>query len=257
MTGEQPDARAELSRLRKLEQNLRAERERIRAAAAGEIQQLQTALRETASRAAQRERELQSLRAALGRGSGGWRLRRRGAQLDPFERERQQLEERARAVAATESRQRKTQAELAAERERLELAGEGKDGELLAELREGERRIEELEQELLVLRAEREDRRELLEREEIHAREVELAQREEELARREVELSLLKRRIGEEERRLQERAWRSGALRRHEPGDVVARPAGELTFSEGWRLLSSGHDGEARPEQADWRGGNW
>src|SRR5262249_38500109 len=123
----------ELERLRKLEQTLRAERERIRAAAAGEVLQLQTALRESATRAAQRERELQGLRSELQRGAGS-RLRRRRLRRDPattgalervlatFERERRQLEERARAVAQTEQRQRRTAAELDTERERLTKA---------------------------------------------------------------------------------------------------------------------------------------
>ena len=64
-----PEIGAELARLRKLEQSLRAERERIRASAAAEVHQLQTALRETAARAAHREREVQHLRGEVQRGA--------------------------------------------------------------------------------------------------------------------------------------------------------------------------------------------
>src|SRR5581483_698652 len=152
------DRSTELARLRKLEQSLQAERDRIRAAAAGDVLQLQAALRETAARAAQREREVQGLRAQLQPGLRG-RLRRRRFRSDPdttgavqrmratFERERQQLEERARAVAQTELRQRRFQAELDAERKRLATAGEKAGGQegLLAELRAAELRIAELE----------------------------------------------------------------------------------------------------------------
>ena len=50
-------------------------------------------------------------------------------------------------------------------------------------------------------------------RDEISAREIDLAGRAEEVTRREIQLSLVRRRIGEEERRLQERAWRTGAVK--------------------------------------------
>jgi hypothetical protein len=265
------DQVAELARLRKLEQSLRAERERIRAAAAGEVLQLQTALRETAARAAQREREVEGLRTQLQRGSGGLRLRRRRLRpgsdttgavqrvVATFERERQQLEERARAVAETELRQRKTQAELDAERDRLRMAGEGGNSELLAELRQAERRIDELEAELTAVESEHASAREELEHEQIHTREVEVARREEAVSQLEIELSLVRRRIGEEERRLQERAWRTGGLQRRQPAveAIAPRPAGEPTFSEGWTLLSRGRDGQAPSERPDWGGGNW
>lgn len=284
MTEEHADVRAELERLRKLEQSLQAERERIRAAAEGEVRQLQSALRETAARAAQRERELQGLRAKLQDGRpAGPRLRRPrfrpdrdstgavGRVLATFERERQQLEERARAVAQTEVRQRKIQAELEAEVERLAQAGEGFEGQrrLSGELRAAEQRIAELEQQLREneaaraaveaerspLRAEDGPEQELAAR--ILAREHELARREEAVARREIELALVRRRIGEEERRLQERAWRTGAPERADPGPVVVRREGDLTFSEGWRLLARGRDGRRADEPSDRKGGNW
>lgn len=284
VTEEQPEVRAELARLRKLEQGLRAERERIRAAAAGEVHQLQTALRETAARAAQSEREAQGLRAQVQRGSGGIRLRRRRWRSDQdstgavqrvltaFERERQQLEERARAVAQTELRQRKTQAQLDAEIARLAKANEGDDGreELLSELRAAESRVAELERQLIdheetkvALDAARGELTRLAHveppppapREDLQARESELLRREEELSRREIELSLLRGRIGEEERRLQERAWRTGPVARRRRGETATRQDGELTFSEGWRLLSRG--GEAPVERPDWGDGNW
>ncbi len=283
MTEEQADVRVELARLRKLEQGLRTERERIRAAAAGEVHQLQTALRESAARAAQHEREAQGLRAQLQRASGGGRVRRRRRRSEPdttgavqrvlasFERERQQLEERARAVAQTELRQRKTQAQLDAEIARLAKAAEGADGEqqLLSELRAAETRVAELERQLL----DHEETRVALEsargelarlsrverppapREDALAKERDLLRREEELSRREIELSLVRRRIGEEERRLQERAWRTGAIERRRRGAIAPRPDGELTFSEGWQLLSQG--AEPSPEQPDWGDGNW
>jgi hypothetical protein len=278
VTGEQPDLGAELARLRKLEQSLTAERERIRAAAAGEVRQLQTALRETAARAAQRERELQAVRGQLKRGSRGSRLPRLRRRSDPeasgavqrvranFERERQQLEERARAVAQTELRQRQTQAKLDAELARQAKAADGADGEqqLVAELRAAEQRIAGLEEQLrdhhatkAALEAARGELAALPRPVQPGPREEELVRREEEIARREVELALLRRRIGEEERRLQERAWRTGPVRHRQPGGVVPRPPGELTFSEGWRLLSRGRNGEAERERADWGDGNW
>lgn len=283
MTEEQADVRAELARLRKLEQGLRDERERIRAAAAGEVHQLQTALRETAARAAQSEREAQGLRAQLQRGSGRVRLRRRwrsepdttGAVqrvLASFERERQQLEERARAVAQTELRQQKTQAQLDVEIARLAKAGEGDDGQrqLLSDLGAAEIRIAELERQLLdheetkaALDSARDELARLARveppppapREDTAARERELRRREEELSRREIELSLVRGRIGEEERRLQERAWRTGALERRRRGEIVARTDRDMTFSEGWKLLSRGAERPA--ERSDRGDGNW
>ena len=299
MTGEPEEVAAELERLRKLEQGLRAERERIRAAAAGEVLQLQKALRETAARAAQREREVQGLRAELQRGRpAGLRLRRHRVRPDrdttgavqrvlaSFERERQQLEERARAVAQTELRQRKVQVELQAEIERVdrerreaeaallaartELGAAGESGREMEEriaavlaLREQEleRGAEEnlerlrarLEQELA---AELARRRDDLEREAAEERQR-LQAGEEEVSRRAIELSLLQRRIGDEERRLQERAWRTGGLQRRDPAPIAPRSSGEPSFSEGWRLLARGRDGEPPAEPAEWGGGNW
>ena len=76
-----PEIGAELARLRKLEQGLRTERDRIRAAAAEEVLQLQTALREASARAAQREREVQRLTGELQKAAvRPPRLRRGGLQ---------------------------------------------------------------------------------------------------------------------------------------------------------------------------------
>ena len=407
-----PEIGAELARLRKLEQSLRAERERIRASAAAEVHQLQTALRETAARAAHREREVQHLRGEVQRGAptGLSGLRRGGlrrAQRDTdatgaiervrasFERERRQLEERARAVAQTEARQQKTQAELDTEGKRVAKATEelGEQRRLSSDLRAAEKRIAKLERQLddhdrtkvalatasaelaalarvdherreaeaallaaraqpgttgreskkeveaemaaLLARREQElerradedvarrralleqeaaadldrrrdeleaeatatlarreqelvaqmsddlverraelervaaeegkrvraDRGDLIEREradlreEILAREVELARREEVLAREEIQLSLVRRRIGDAERRLQERAWRTGPQQRRAPAPVAA-DAGEVNFSEGWRRLA-GEQGGEEPDGSGWPGESW
>jgi len=92
-------------------------------------------------------------------------------------------------------------------------------------------------------------------REEILAREVELARREEVLARQEIQLSLVRRRIGDAERRLQERAWRTGGLQRRASAPVAA-DAGEVNFSEGWRRLAGDQEGE-EPDGSGWPGGSW
>jgi hypothetical protein len=118
--------------------------------------------------------------------------------LSTFDREREKLEERARAVGETETRQRAAAAELRTEAERLAKAAEA----------------------------------------------LELARREEDVTRREIQLSLLRRRIGEEERRLQERAWRTGALPRRARRHVAARPTGDVTFSEGWQRLAGRRGGD-------------
>ena len=303
---------AELARLRKLEAGLRAERERIRAVAADEVAQLQAALRETAARAAQRDRDVERLTSQLEKASGpdagrrrvglrGRQQLRRGEPdetsaseraLATFERERKQLEERARAVAATEARQRATEAGLAAQAARLAALGESLDeqrratevallaagtrpaedesasdvaaarsraGEeeariaALLALRESElerRSTDELERHRAQLEQELDRRRDELETEVragLAQREQELAGREEAVARREIELSLVRRRIGDEERRLQERTWRvGGQVQRARPPSVVNRSR-DLTFSEGWRRLA---DAQGR-ERAD------
>jgi hypothetical protein len=419
-----PEIAAELARLRALEQSLRDERERIRIAGAQEVDRLQTALRESAARASQREREVQVLTGELQKREPARapRVRRSlrpgraetdvsGALervLATFERERRELEERARAVAETELRQRAAAAEFQAEAERLalaevdleerralsseleaagkrieklerllgehnetraslkvatvELAALGKAAQQrreaeaallatqarLAEVerklelatasgavavahaagsgREAEERIEELlarreheleehaASDLAVRREQLEqsmatdlDRRrdelesgtraelarreqllaaataeELVRRrqeleleaaaargrlraggdeqlsreragllEELQARERALALREDEVTRREIELSVVSRRIGDEERRLQERTWRTGAPERRASPALPARPSVEPTFTEGWRLLSRGREG------GDAAGGSW
>jgi hypothetical protein len=419
-----PEIAAELARLRALEQSLRDERERIRIAGAQEVDRLQTALRESAARASQREREVQVLTGELQKREPARapRVRRSlrpgraetdvsGALervLATFERERRELEERARAVAETELRQRAAAAEFQAEAERLALAGVDLEERraLSSELEQAGKRIEKLERllgehnetraslkvatvelaalgkaaqqrreaeaallatqarlteverklelatasgavavahtagsereaeeriEELLARREREleehaasdlavrreqleqsmatdlDRRrdelesgtraelarreqllaaataeELVRRrqeleleaaaargrlraggdeqlsreragllEELQARERALALREDEVTRREIELSVVSRRIGDEERRLQERTWRTGAPERRASPALPARPSVEPTFTEGWRLLSRGREG------GDASGGSW
>jgi DNA repair exonuclease SbcCD ATPase subunit len=420
-----PELAAELARLQAAERELRAERDRIRATAADEVARLQAALRESAGRASERERELNALSGQLQRRSSS-RPRLRGfGRRDPdvsgalervlatFEDERRRLEERARAVAATEARQGNAQAALQAQAERVAAAtGELDERKVLsAELAAAGKRIAKLERQLaehnetesalkaaraeiaalalvvrerreaeaalvatqarlaeversleastataataatvahvagdeheveerieqLLARREREleqrsagelerrreeleqtaaadldrrraelesqaraelaqrerelstsmaselvERREALELEaaqarsqllagrgaelsreraslrgEVEARERELARREEEVTRREIELSIVRRRIGDEEVRLQERAWRTGgggAAGGSAP--VVARTGGEATFSEGWRLLTRGRDAR----EPDARDGSW
>jgi hypothetical protein len=154
---------------------------------------------------------------------------------------------------------------------RLAKASEGDDGQqqLLAELRAAQTRVADLERQLhdheetkVALDSARGELARLSRTEQppapqddVLAKERDLLRREEELSRREIELSLVRRRIGEEERRLQERAWRTGALERRRRGAIAPRPGGELTFSEGWQLLSRGSERPA--EQSDWGGGNW
>lgn len=245
-----------------------SELERIRAAAAEEVIRLQTALRETAAHAARQDREVQRLTGELQKAAGPHALRRRGGLqrgrpqpgrggqdtagalervLATFERERKQLEERARAVAATRTRQRGIEASLVAEAARL------------AEL---ERRLGEHHETKAAPQAPRAQLADpaassagppVREREEIVARELELARLEEEMTRREVQLSLVRRRIGEEERRLQERAWRAGAMPQHARSPLVAGRQHDVTFSEGWRRLARGEGAE----RGDEGGGSW
>jgi hypothetical protein len=418
-----PEVAAELARLRALERELRAERDRIRVTAADEVARLQTALRESAGRASEREREVEALSGQLQRRTGPLRLRRRSipgiGRRDPdvsgalervlatFEHERRQLEERARAVATTEARQRNAHAGLQAEAERLAAASAEVDERkvLSSELQSAEKRIAKLEHQLqehneteaalktaraeiaalalaarerreaeaalvatqarlaeverslalstataavtvahaagderevearieeLLARREHEleqrhagelqrqreqleqsaaadlDRRraeleseaqadlvrreseltesmaaQLLERqqaleleaaaareqllagrgaelsreraglrEELEARERELARREEDVTRREIELAIVLRRIGEEEVRLEERAWRTGGL---QPMPVAARTEAATSFSEGWRHFTGGRDArDANDPDGSW-----
>lgn len=222
-----------------------AELARIRTAAAEEVIRLQTALRETAAHAAQQDREVERLTAELQKTAAPSALWRRGGvqrgRLQPgrgeqdnagalervlatFERERKQLEERARAVAATQTRQRATEANLVAEAARL--------AELELQLRVDTPAAPSAGP---------------------PARGEELTRREEEAARREDQLSLVRRRIGEEEGLLQESAWRAGALPQRARPPLVARRQHEVTFSEGWRLLARGEG----VERGDEGGGSW
>jgi hypothetical protein len=151
--------KAELERLRRLEQELGGERERIRTAAAQEVARLQAALRETAARADQREQDVRRLAAELER-SGRGRRRARGLRhvtpesaredAGQIERMRAALEERARALAETETRQQVAQAALVAERERLAEVDRSLEPRraLRSELNEARKRIESLERAL-------------------------------------------------------------------------------------------------------------
>jgi septal ring factor EnvC (AmiA/AmiB activator) len=65
---------AERRRLKELERNLAAERDRIQESAAREIARLQAALRDAAERAGKRERELESTQRKLERKGQGRRL---------------------------------------------------------------------------------------------------------------------------------------------------------------------------------------
>lgn len=234
---------------------------RLRASAAEEITRLQTALRESAAHAAQRDREVERLTDELQKAARPHLLRRPGGLrrgqlqsgrgepdtagavervLATFERERKQLEERARAVAATQARQRATEAGLVAEAARL------------AELK---RQLRERNETKAALPATREQRSEFdasvapsAEPPAPGTDPRELARREEEVARRELQLSLVRRRIGEEERRLQERAWRAGATQQRARSPLAARRSHDLTFSDGWRLLAGGEGVEPRDE---------
>ena len=74
----------------------------------------------------------------------------------------------------------------------------------------------------------------------------------EELERRAAELALLRRQLAEVQRRVDERAWRTGALGgRSSPRGVVARA--EATFTEGLQALARG--GGAPPRER--RAGSW
>ena len=77
----EPDAKptiealeAERRRLKELERNLAAERDRIQETASREIARMQAALRDAAERAGKRERELESTQRKLERRSDGRRL---------------------------------------------------------------------------------------------------------------------------------------------------------------------------------------
>jgi hypothetical protein len=77
-----------------------------------------------------------------------------------------------------------------------------------------------------------------------------LARREEEVTRREIELAIVRRRIGEEEVRLEERAWRTGGL---QPVPVAARTDAATSFSDGWRRFTGGRDArDANDPDGSW-----
>jgi chromosome segregation ATPase len=84
--------------------------------------------------------------------------------------------------------------------------------------------------------------------EQLEARERELARREDEMTRLEIELSVVRRRIGDEEQRLQERAWRTGALERRASSNLPVRPERGRTFSDGWGRLARGGDSGDAPD---------
>ena len=115
----EPDAKptiealeAERKRLRELERNLAAERDRIQAAAARDIASMHEVLRDATERARRREQELEKERKKLERKLEGGRLRRgKAAPVDlpdagDLERRERELAEReARLVAAASAAQ--------------------------------------------------------------------------------------------------------------------------------------------------------
>lgn len=216
---------------------LLAELERLRATSAEEVARLHAALRESTARARDREREIERLTAEVATRTDGARVRRRRglrgiaapapvpsaqgvALLAQLEHDRRVLEDRARALAETEARQRAAHAALAAERERLAELAQVEAEPPDAGMDEG-----------------------------VSAT---VAQREEELERRAAELALLRRQLAEVQRGVDERAWRIGALGgRSSPRGVVARA--EATFTEGLQALARG--GGAPPRER--RAGSW
>ncbi len=151
-----------------------------------------------------------------------------------LDRRRADLESEARADIARRERElaESMAAQLLARQEALELEAAAAREQLLAG------RGVELSRERAGLR------------EEVEARERELARREEEVTRREIELSIVRRRIGEEEVRLEERAWRTGGL---QPVPVAAPGDAAPTFSDGWRLLTRGRDArDANDPDGSW-----
>ena len=124
----EPDAKptiealeAERKRLRELERNLAAERDRIQAAAARDIASMHEVLRDATERAQRREQELEKERKKLERKLEGGRLRRgKAAPVDlpdagDLERRERELAEReARLVAAASAAQAEANRLLAA-----------------------------------------------------------------------------------------------------------------------------------------------
>ena len=118
----EPDAKptiealeAERKRLRELERNLAAERDRIQSAAARDIASMHEVLRDATERAQRREQELEKERKKLERKLEGGRLRRgKAAPVDlpdagDLERRERELAEReARLVAAAAAAQAET-----------------------------------------------------------------------------------------------------------------------------------------------------
>lgn len=230
---------AELERLRRLEERLKSEHRQLRAAAETETARLHAALRETADRVREREREIERLTRELeARRAPEARDERTAPPVEAnapeqaiapllarLEQDRRVLDQRARAVAETEARQRETQAKLEEETRRLDELREALDAA----------RREDLDERLHAEATRQKD--EQLARTVVAVpqpaaapvpvplskRERELVRREQELRRREVELALLRRRLVEAELRLSERAWRIGALG---SGDAVPEDAG-------------------------------
>ena len=204
---------AELERLRSLEQRLKSEHRQMRAHAETEIARLHAALRQTADRVKEREREIERLNTELADDGDRHPAPKL---LERLEQDRRALEERARALAESEARQRDAQAKLATETKRL------------AELRHSieSARSPDLGDQLRAeaIRQKDEQRSRIAVAPLLPAsapappppapskRERELARREGELTQREVRLALLERRISEAELHLSERAWRAGAL---------------------------------------------
>lgn len=187
----------ERRRLKELERNLGAERDRIQAAAGREIAKLQHALRDAAERAARRERELESARRRLERSREGGRLGR---------------------LVGRRDREPQSAAPTSAERRELVLSE--------AEL---ERKVDEL------VQVERRSVEQLAARAAVLAdREAGLAEAIAALGQREQELAILRDELDAESGRLAARWARFGESERRAQVQPAHR-ARPLGFSEGLR----------------------
>jgi hypothetical protein len=205
----------ERRRLRELERNLAAERDRVQAAAAREIARMQEVLRDAADRAARREHELEIARRRLERKLAGGRLgrlgARRGRAIEP--REDKSLDQREHALAEREA--------SLDDRERA-LTEIGKQATAEAE------RLKELEVGLVA------GRREVDQAEALDARARALAARADELTAREVELEQKVDELVDAERRSNEQlaARRAELDAREQAAAELAQQAEALSLRE-------------------------
>jgi hypothetical protein len=205
----------ERRRLRELERNLAAERDRVQAAAAREFARMQEVLRDAADRAARREHELEIARRRLERKLAGGRLgrlgARRGRAIEP--REDKSLDQREHALAEREA--------SLDDRERA-LTEIGKQATAEAE------RLKELEVGLVA------GRREVDQAEALDARARALAARADELTAREVELEQKVDELVDAERRSNEQlaARRAELDAREQAAAELAQQAEALSLRE-------------------------